>query len=122
MKKKNQNKNKKTKSHVREHFGFLDYLRTISPKRQKLLLKGADSKILAAFSEIALNLMKKNIQLKPKERNRLKPYEKQVYQLSLRKNTPKKKKEVVLRGGFLGALISTIVPVLLSTILAGKRK
>lgn len=120
---KNKNKNKRrSKSHVREHFGFLDYLRSITPKRQKLLMKGADPQILAAFSEIALNLMKKNIDLKPREKARLRPYEKQVYQLSLKKNSSKKKKELMQKGGFLGTLISTLVPVLLGTILSAKQK
>ena len=110
-------KNKRP-SHVRTHFAFLEYLRSITPRRQKVLIKGADLPILQALSEIALNLIKKNIHLKPHEIAKLRPYEEDIYQLALKRNSVAKKKLIIQRGGFLSALVTTVLPALLSTILA----
>ena len=49
----------KQKHKVVEHIDILKYLQKISPHRQKVIIKAADRPILEAFSEIALNMIKK---------------------------------------------------------------
>ena len=73
-------------SKLRANFELLSYLRSISPRRQKLLIKGADREILEAFSEICLNLVKRNVSLTPHQIERLLPYEEDIYQLSLKRH------------------------------------
>lgn len=107
---------------MRKHFAFLDYLQSISPKRQKVLIKAVDPELIDCFSEIALNLVQKNVPLTKKQLSRLKPYEKSVYELSLKKNSQKNKKKLIQRGGLLTALLGTVLPVLISTILSATAK
>ena len=109
---------KKRTSHVREAYPFLEYLRGISPRRQRLIIKGADLPILHALSEICLNLIKKNIDLTPSQISKLKPFEEEIYQLTLRKNSLAKKKRIVQKGGAFLSTLLTLLPSLLGTVLA----
>ena len=92
----------KKRSKVREHFAFLTYLQAISPRRQKQFIKAADRPILEALSEIALNLIRKNVTLSPSQIDKLRPFEEEIYQLSLKKHSINKKKKIAQKGGFLG--------------------
>ena len=106
-----------TKSRVHEHFPLLSYLKDLSPRDQKSLIKGANRKMLEAFSEICLNLVKKNINLTPSQIDKLRPYEEEIYQLALKKHNVTKRKEIIQKGGFLGALLSSVLPALISTVI-----
>ena len=112
-------KNKRV-SKVREHFEYLSYLKSISPRRQKLIIKGADRPILEALSEICLNLIKKNVKLTPTQINRLKPHEEKIYQLSLKRHSASKKKKILQTGGFLSTILSIVLPAVLTAILGSK--
>ena len=110
------------KSLLRDQIKLLDYLRDISPRRQKLLIKGADRPILEAFSEICLNIIRENIPLSPQHVDKLRPYEEDIYQLSLKRHSVAKKKRIIQKGGFLGALLGSVLPVLISTVIAATQK
>ena len=115
-------KRKRTGSKVRQHLEFLSYLKSIPPRRQKLLLKNADSEILSALSELCLNLLMRNCPLTNAQIKKLIPYEKQIYQMSLKKNSAVHKKRLVQRGGFISALLTTVLPALISSIVAATAK
>ena len=112
----------KRKSSVRDSFTFLSYLQSISPRRQKLLIKGADRPNFQAFSELCLNLIKKNIKLSAQQIDKLRPYEEEIYQLSLRKHGVEKRKKLIQSGGLLSALLSAVLPVLISSVVAATSK
>ena len=112
-------KQKKKRNRFRENYEFFSYLAKLPTSRQKVLIKAADRDILIAFSEIALNLMKKNIPLSKKQKNKLKPYARQIYHLSLKGKSIKHKKKIVQKGGLLGGILS-ILPILLSTVLGSR--
>ena len=95
----------KKRSKVREHFAFLTYLQAISPRRQKQFIKAADRPILEALSEIALNLIRKNVTLSSSQIDKLRPFEEEIYQLSLKKHSINKKKKIAQKGGFLGKYV-----------------
>ena len=109
-------------SKLHGNYKFLDYLRNISPRRQRLLIKGADREILEAFSEVCLNLVRRNIHLTPKQIERLLPYEEDIYQLSLKRHSLIKKKQIIQKGGFLSALLGTVLPTLISTVIAATQR
>ena len=100
----------KGQSKVREHFEFLSYLKKISPRRQKQFIKQADRPILEALSEIALNLIKKNVSLTSAQIEKLRPYEEQIYQLSLRKHSINKKKENSTKGRIFRSFVRSCSP------------
>ena len=113
-------KNKKSLLH--EHIDFLKYLKSISPTRQKYLIKRVDRPILETFSEICLNLIKKNITLPTESLNKLRPFKKQIYRLSSKKHSLiSKRKSLSQRGGFVGTLLTTLLPILLGSVIGSAR-
>ena len=112
---------KRSKSHFKENSSYISYLATLSPKRQKNLIKRADKETLFALSEVCLNIMRRHIPLSDKEKNKLRPYAKHIYELSLKKPNLKQRRQIVQKGGFLASLLGSVVPILLSTVLAAKR-
>lgn len=112
----------KQKHKVVEHIDILKYLQKISPRRQKVIIKAADRPILEAFSEIALNMIKKNVQLSSAQIAKLRPYEEQIYQLSLKGHSVQKKRRILQKGGFISALLGSVLPVLLSSLITAVKK
>ena len=108
----------KKDSKLRKHFPLLTYLQSLSPHAQKSLIKGATREILEAFSEICLNLIRKKVKLSPGQIYKLRPFEEEIYQLALKKHSVTKKKEIIQTGGFLGALLGSVLPALISTVIA----
>ena len=112
---------RKRKNKVHEHANFLEYLRNIPPKRQQILIKACDRPLLEAFSELTLNLVGKRIPLTKGQIDKLKPFEEEIYQLSLKKHGSSAKKRILQKGGFISALLS-VLPALISTIVAATSK
>ena len=110
--------NKRKKGHFRENVGFFSFLASLPPHRQKLLIRGADRPILHALSEVCLNILRRNVELSPMEKKRLKHYADQIYQLSLKKHNLSQRKHIAQKGGFLSALLTGVLPVLLSTVIS----
>ena len=114
---------KKKPSKVRQHFEFLSYLSSIPPRRQKLLIKGADRPLLESLSEICINLLQQRLELSKAQIDKLRPYKRQIYQLSQRRHSVAKKKRIVQSGGaFITALLSTVLPALVSSIIGAASK
>ena len=109
------------KNKVHEHAHFLEYLRNITPKRQLTFIKACDRPLLEALSELALNLVGKRIPLTKGQIDKLRPFEEEIYQLSLKKHGGSAKKRILQRGGFISALLS-VLPALISTIVAATKK
>ena len=114
---------KKKPSKVRQHFEFLSYLSSIPPRRQKLLIKGADCPLLESLSEICMNLLQHRLELNRQQIEKLRPFKRQIYQLSQRQHSVAKKKRIVQKGGaFITALLSTVLPALVSSIIGAASK
>ena len=111
---------KRKESKVRRHFALLEYLRNIPRNKQQKIIKASGRDVLEALSEICLNLIKKNIKLTPAQINKLRPYEKQIYNLSLKRHSVAKKRDIVQKGGFLPTLLAAVLPAILSTVFAAK--
>ena len=100
-----------------QHSELLSYLQKISPRQQKRIINTLPKSALETFSEIALNCIRKRIPLNQAQIVKLRPYENQIRQLALRKNSATKKKAILMRGGILGSIISALVPAILSTVI-----
>ena len=100
-----------------QYSGLLSFLQRLSPRQQKRIINTLPKSALETFSEIALNCIRRRIQLSPAQIAKLKPYENQIRQLALRKNSISKKKAILMKGGFLGSILSALVPAILSTVI-----
>ena len=102
---------------LKKHIPILEYLKNLNSKEQKNLIKNANVALLRVFSEICLNLMKRNIELSPLDITRLKKHEHLIKKLSQRKHSIKVRKNILQRGGFLSSILS-LLPALVGGILS----
>ena len=112
----------KMNSRMRNHVPLLEYLSKLSPRQQISLIKGAPVELIYVFSEICLNLLKENIPLSPHMINKLRPFERSIVKLSQKSHSVKKRKKILVqKGGMLATLLS-IVPAIISSIIAATGK
>ena len=108
---------------VLEHLPILEYLSKLSPKEQKLMIKGAPKELLFLFSEICLNLIKRNIPLEKNQIIKLRKFENQIISLTQKKHSLGKRRAILHGGSFLKHLIDeTLPPLLVSCLKKGRSK
>lgn len=64
------------------------------------------------LSECAHNILKGTVNLTPAQYKKLKKYKLQLRVLANKKASAKKKKSTIQKGGFIGALLGALLPVL----------
>ena len=100
-----------------QNLPILQYLSKLTKSEQKQLISGAPRSLLICFSEIALNLVEKNIPLTKKQIGMLRKHESKIKDLTSKKHSLNKRK-IILRGGsFLKDLLqATLPPMIVSVI------
>ena len=106
---------------VIDHLPVLQYLRKLNSKEQKLLIRGAPKELLFLFSEICLNLIKRNIPLEKSQIDKLKRYENQIISLTQKKHSLAKRRSILHGGSFLKNLLDKTLPSLLVSCLRKNR-
>jgi hypothetical protein len=95
---------------------FAPYLRALHkarPKERKAFAKKHCSpEFLKCICECAKNVLVGNVALSPTHKRQLKRHKRLLRKLVLKKTSLKQKKNLIQRGGFLGALLGPIVKVL----------
>lgn len=100
-------------SRIRRNYNYLKLLSNLTPCRQKAILKNADKDLVDTFSECALNLIAGNVNLPHESRNKIAKHRATIRQLaSKRVSRDKKRKILIQRGGFLGAILPTIIGII----------
>ena len=108
---------------VTDHFGVLEYLKSLNNKDQKSFIQGASPELLKTISEICLNLIKGSIEISKEDINKLRKYKKQILTLSEKKHSIKTRKKLCSqRGGFLPTLIGLTLPGIITAIISATRK
>lgn len=84
------------------------------PTLRALILRGTaqDNKkggFLDCLAEIAYNVLKGNVKLTPQQHRRLRPHRQPLRTLASKRASRKSKTRAIQKGGFLAALIPTIV-------------
>lgn len=102
--------------HVKRHFPLLQYLCNGKPRIVKALVQEADPEVIKVLCECSKSALYGGLNLNPSQLSKLKRYKQQLRILSEKRTSVKKKKQALQKGGFLGALLSTVVPVLASVI------
>ena len=113
---------KKQPNRVEKNMGILEHLQSLTPRQRNTLIKGANKELLFTLSEICLNLINDYIKIPPSEIEKLRPFQEQIYQLSLKKHSLIKRRTIVQKGGFLGTLLGAVLPTLISTIISATSK
>jgi hypothetical protein len=88
---------------LRDH-GFLKSCCTKCAKTRKCRIRKASARQIKTLCECAFNVYKGNVELPKSTVNRLRPYRKELKDLSFRKLRLAKKKRILQKGGFLPIL------------------
>lgn len=85
-----------------------------SPKKRKLILQSANTKIIRSIVECIQNVLKGNIQMQNKNIQKLRRHKTVLRNIIHKGNRLKKKKQIILQkgGSFLPALLAPIIGVL----------
>lgn len=78
----------------------------------KTVLKGASPDLIKALSECCLNVLKGHVRLTPRQKRRLTKYKQNLRLLAQKKTSTKRRKQLLQKGGFIGALLKPVLGVL----------
>lgn len=92
-------------SRVKKHLPMLRALSTAPPKVVKAVIKSSDPDLLRALCECGLNVLKGNVKLSPSQKKKLCRHKHNLRHLIGKKTSLKKKRIILQKGGFLGALL-----------------
>lgn len=101
---------------VRQHAHVLCVLARAKPKVVRPLIAGADPSLLKAISECSHNVLQGRVQLTAQQKKRLARYKTVLRTLVAPRTSNKTKKALAQKGGFLGALLGAVAPMIIRTL------
>ena len=97
---------------VKKHLPLLKMLCHANHNVAKAVMKTAPQDVLKAVCECAVNVLKGNVPLTSGQKNALRKHKKGLRELVQKKTTQKRRKQIIQKGGFLGALLKPVLGVL----------
>lgn len=97
---------------LRKHARALEALSKSSKNIQKSIISSAPKDLINTICECAHNLLKGNVKLTPDQYRKLKRYRTQLRELNKKRTPLKRKRSLLQQGGFLGAILTRVVPIL----------
>ncbi len=101
---------------VRKHALMLQVLNKAKPALVKKIVQTADRGLIHTLCECALNLIKGNVPITPVQKRKLRRHKTGLRELVDKKVSLKKKKSILQRGGFVGALLTAVLPLVVQGI------
>ena len=106
---------------IRNNTDLICLLSRASPSKARQIIKTAPNDLLKALSLIAYNIVNGHFVLEQKHLNKLTPYAQRVRHLAKKSLSGKKRRGILMSGGFLPALLgvigATLAPKLIKTVL-----
>jgi len=97
---------------VRQYMPILKKISRMGDVARRRYLKNCDKALMDCFSECAKNVLKGNVPLSKRQFSRLEREKTNVRALASKRTSLRKKRRVVQRGGFIGALLMPAVAAL----------
>ena len=94
-----------TKYHIKNYLSQLRALKSANAKKRKNILLTADKGLYRAVGESAKNCLKGNVPLNRAQFRCLKKHRTALRKLANKKTSIKARKQILQKGGFLGALL-----------------
>ena len=82
------------------------------PTVTKPIIKDASRELLNTLSECSFNVLQGVVPLSTKQRKQLCRYKKHLREIASKRVSQKRKRAILMRGGFLGSLLTPILSVL----------
>ena len=102
---------------MRRYLPILKKITRMGDKARRRYVKNCDKALMDCFSECAKNVLKGNVPLSDRQFSRLKRQKTNVRALANRRTSLRKKRHIVQKGGFIGALLMPAVATLGSIVL-----
>ena len=84
---------------------FLNLLYKSKPGYRKVLLEGASTRIIHLLAHCALNILQGQVLLSKSQKAKLSKHKTSLRQMADKRITPKQKKKILQKGGFLPAFL-----------------
>ena len=101
---------------LKKHASTLKLLHKAKPSLRKAIISKGHDKLIRCICECALNILHGHAPISQKYKNQLSRRKKCLRKLADRKISLKHKRKVIQNGGFLGALLSAVIPTVASLI------
>jgi len=102
---------------VRKYLPVLKRINKLGDKAKRDYVRKCDKEFLDCISECAKNVIKGNVALTDRQKTRLRRSRNDLRALSVKKTSLRKKRHILQKGGFLGALLPPVLGVLTSLLL-----
>ena len=106
---------------LKRNLPLLRILHRSKPALVKSILKHASSDLTKAICECSLNVLKGNIKISPAQKRKLAHHKTNLRLLANKKTSLKKRKRILQKGGFIGALLGPVLGVLEGLLGVGRR-
>jgi hypothetical protein len=97
---------------VKKNMPLLKMLSKAKPSAAKAIIKTADKELVDTLCECGLNVLKGNVRLTLGQKKRLARHKQALRALAQKQTSLRKKKALLQKGGFLGALLSPVLGIL----------
>lgn len=97
---------------IKRNLPLLKVLCGTKPALIKAVLKGASPDLISALCECSLNILKGNVHLTPAQKKQLPQYKQSLRTLARKGTSVKRRKQILQKGGFVGALLKPVLGVL----------
>lgn len=91
---------------------MLKMMARAKPAVLKAMLNGASPDLVKALCECSMNVLRGNVKLSSHQKKRLSRYKQGMRALSRGNTSMKRKKQILQKGGFVGALLKPVLGVL----------
>jgi hypothetical protein len=103
---------------MRRYLPTLRRIHRLGDNAKRQLIKNCDRQLIECFCECSKNILKGNVPLKPAQLRKSRREKQSLRALALKKTSLKKKRKILQKGGFLGALLTPALSIL-GNIIAG---
>lgn len=97
---------------MKKYLPVLRRIHRLGEKTRREYVRKCDKEFLDCLCECAKNVIKGNVPLNDRQLKTLRREKNNLRKLSIKKTSLKKKRQILQKGGFLGALIPPILSVL----------
>ena len=104
---------------MRNFLPLLKRINKLGNREKNQYAKRSNKEILDCISECAKNILRGNVQLSAKQKTALRRNRQNLRRLSIKKTSLKKKRQIIQKGGFLGAILAPVLATLGGSLASG---
>ena len=104
---------------MRKFLPLLKRINKLGSREKNQYAKRCNKEFLDCISECAKNILRGNVQLSAKQKTALRRNRQNLRRLSIKKTSLKNKRQIIQKGGFLGAILAPVLATLGGSLVSG---